>query len=173
MRLSLIGYRGTGKTTVAAELSQQLAIPWQDADVEIERTADKSIAEIFADDGEPAFRDLESAVLKDLCQTADLILSVGGGAVLRAENRQILKQAGPVIWLQAKPDTIRKRMEADPLTGARRPNLTAAGSLNEVEKLLSERTPLYAETASLTIDTEGKSPAEIAAEILTALPKAD
>lgn len=172
MRLSLIGYRGTGKTTVAAELSKKLSVPWRDADIEIEQAAGKSIAEIFADDGEPAFRDLEAAVLAQLCQEQALIISVGGGAVLRESNRQVLSQAGLVIWLQASPGTIRQRMEADPLSTTRRPNLTSAGSLNEVEKILTERTPLYAECASLTIDTEGKTPAEIAAEILVALPAA-
>jgi shikimate kinase len=170
MNLYLIGYRGTGKTTVAAALAEKLGRPWFDADVEIERRAGKSIREVFTIDGEPAFRDWESAVIADLSSQTKIIISVGGGAVIRPQNREVMKASGYVVWLQALPETILERMVADPTTGDRRPNLTTLGGLAEIEALLAERTPLYAQCADITVDTEGKSPEAIAEEIVAVLP---
>jgi len=90
MNLILIGYRATGKTTLARLLAGRLGWEWIDADVEIERRAGKSIAEIFADDGQTAFRDLEAEVIADLCKKERLVLAAGGGAPLRPENRAFL-----------------------------------------------------------------------------------
>lgn len=92
MNIILIGYRATGKTTVARLLSEQLGWPWVDLDVEIERLAGKSIAQIFAEDGEPAFRDLESQVVADFCARQGWIIAAGGGAPLRMENRQAMRR---------------------------------------------------------------------------------
>lgn len=170
MNLYLIGYRGTGKTTVAAALAEKLQRPWFDADVEIERRAGKSIREVFTVEGEPAFRDWESAAIADLSSQTEIIISVGGGAVLRPQNREAMKASGYIVWLQALPQTILARMAADPTTAGRRPNLTTLGGLPEIEALLAERTPLYAQCANLTVDTEGKSPEQIADEIVAALP---
>lgn len=168
--ISLIGYRGTGKSTVGRQLGLRLGWDWVDADVEIELAAGKSIAAIFADDGESAFRDLEQQVLQQLCQRCRLVLAAGGGAVLRAENRAALQQAGPVVWLRADVPTILARLAADPTTTERRPNLTSMGGAGEVEVLLARRTPLYQACANLTIDTLGKQPAEIVDEILRQVP---
>lgn len=170
MNLYLIGYRGTGKTTVAAALAEKLGRLWFDADVEIERRAGKSIRDVFTVDGEPVFRDWESAVIADLSRESITIISVGGGAVLRSQNREVMQATGFIVWLQALPETIHRRLQSDPTTGGRRPNLTSLGGLAEIETLLAERTPLYAQCANLTIDTEGKSPAAIAEEIVAALP---
>jgi len=94
MILTLIGYRATGKTTLGRLLAQRLGWDWIDADVEIERRADKSIGQIFADDGEPAFRDLEARVIADLCRRDRLVLAAGGGAPLRPESRMAMREAG-------------------------------------------------------------------------------
>jgi shikimate kinase len=169
MNLHLIGYRGTGKTTVAELLAARLGWPWFDADVELERETGRAIAEIFADGGEEAFRELESRVLARLCGRRKIVLGVGGGGVLREQNRAALRASGKVIWLQASPETIYRRVAQDPTTAARRPNLTNAGGLPEIEKLLEVRAPIYRRTADLTVDTEGKSPAEVADEILARL----
>src|SRR5262245_66283601 len=94
MNIFLIGYRGSGKTTVAAEMSAQLGWPWHDADAELERRAGKTIKQIFAEQGEPAFRDLESTVLADLLIGDRQIAALGGGVVLREENRRLLASHG-------------------------------------------------------------------------------
>ena len=167
--LTLIGYRATGKTTLAQLLAGRLGWPWIDADVEIERRAGKSIAQIFAADGEPAFRDLEAQVVAELCRRPRLVLAAGGGAPLRLESRQAMRAAGQVVWLTASPGTILARMQADPATAPRRPNLTEHGPLEEIVQLLSRREPIYREAAHLVIDTDGKTPEQLAAEILARL----
>lgn len=167
--ISLIGYRGTGKTTVARLLAGLLGYDWVDADVEVELRAGKSIASIFADEGEQAFRDLEAAVVADLCQRESTVLALGGGAILREENRECLRACQQVVWLQASAETIAERIGGDPTTAGRRPNLTNRGGRTEIEQLLATREPIYRACATLEVDTEGKDPAEIAAEIAASL----
>jgi shikimate kinase len=169
MFVALIGYRGTGKTTVARLLALRLGWPWFDADVEIERRAGKSIAAIFAEQGEAAFRDQEAAVLNELTSREQIVIACGGGAVLRDETRRRLNERGMVIWLRATPATIGARVAADATTAARRPQLTTQGGAAEVEQLLAERTPHYQSCAHIEIDTEGKTPPEIAAAIVDEL----
>ena len=164
--LTLIGYRATGKTTLARLLAERLGWSWIDADVEIERRAGKSIARMFAEDGEPAFRDLEAAVIADLCRQERLVLAAGGGAPLRPESRQAMRAAGKVVWLKARPETILVRMSGDQTTAGRRPNLTNQGGLAEIVQILTRREPIYRESADLEVDTEDRSPAEIAQDIL-------
>ena len=97
MNLFLIGYRGSGKTTVARRVAERLGWKWLDADVELERRAGQSIKQIFADSGEAAFRDLESAVVKDLARLEGHVIALGGGAVMREENRAALSGRGQVV----------------------------------------------------------------------------
>lgn len=173
MPLTLIGYRATGKTTLARLLAERLGWDWIDADVEIERRAGKSIARIFAEDGEAAFRDLEVEVTADLCRRDRLVLAAGGGAPLREENRRAMRAGGPIVWLRALPETIHRRMSGDATTAGRRPNLTTAGGLAEIVELLHRREPIYHETADFEIDTESKSPEELATEILDRLQRSN
>jgi shikimate kinase len=169
MILTLIGYRATGKTTLAKLLAERLGWDWIDADVEIERRAGKSIARIFAEEGEPAFRDLEALVIADLCRRDRLVLAAGGGAPLRAESRRAMREAGKVVWLTARPETIQARMSADATTTARRPNLTDKTPLQEVVELLEKREPVYRESADWAVDTEGRTPEALVEEILSNL----
>jgi shikimate kinase len=169
MNLVLIGYRATGKTTLARLLAQRLGWDWIDADVEIERRAQKSIARIFAEDGEPAFRDLEAEVIADLCPRRRLVLAAGGGAPMRPESRRAMRSSAKVVWLKARPETIHARMSGDATTASRRPDLTGKGGLEEIVQLLTKREPIYRESAHLEVDTEGKSPDELAHEILDRL----
>lgn len=169
MNLALIGYRGTGKSTVARQLALDLAWDWVDADVEIERRAGKSIAALFADDGEGHFRDLESEVLAELVRRSRMVIAAGGGAVLRDENRRQLERCAHVVWLRASPAAIMRRVETDATTAGRRPQLTTTGGEVEVVRLLAEREPLYRQCAKLEVDTEYKTPAEIAGEIIRQL----
>lgn len=169
MILTLIGYRATGKTTLARLLAERLKWDWIDADVEIERRAGKSIARIFAEEGEPVFRDIEAQVIADLCRRDRLVLAAGGGAPLRPESRQAMRKGGKVVWLTARPETILTRMTGDVTTAARRPNLTDKNPLHEIVHLLERREPIYRESAHIEVDTEGKTPTELGAEILERL----
>jgi shikimate kinase len=167
--LFLVGNRGTGKTTVAQALAGLLGWPWLDADVLLEERAGRSVRRIFAEDGEKAFRDLESALLVELCGHSQHVIAVGGGVVLRPENRQWLKKSGTVVWLTGDAATLWQRIQADPSTNERRPDLTVGG-LAEVEALVQARAPLYAECAGLVVDTVGRSGPEVAKMVHDSLP---
>ena len=166
MNLTLIGYRATGKTTLARLLAKRLGWDWIDADVEIERLAEKSIAKIFTEDGEPVFRDIEARVIAGLMDRSNLVIAAGGGAPLRAESRAAMRAGGRVVWLQASAETIHARMTGDETTATRRPSLTGRGPLDEIVHVMSVREPIYRETAHVKIDTEGKSPESLVDEIL-------
>lgn len=173
-RITLIGYRGCGKSSVAARLSQRTATPWKDADVELENRLRMSIAELVRERGEAAFRDAESAVLADLLAAEPCILATGGGVVLREGNRSLLATRGrPVVWLTAPAAVIRARLAADPTTAARRPGLTTADPLAEVDETLATREPLYRGCADVAFDTGRDSPDEIAIQILAWLDRRD
>lgn len=164
--IALIGYRATGKTTVARLLAVRLGYDWVDADVEVELRAGKSIAAIFEQSGEATFRELEAEVVAQLCERERTVLALGGGAVLREDNRRAIAKCQQVIWLQASAGELAKRILGDPTTTERRPNLTNRGGRHEIDQLLAEREPIYRACATLEVDTEGKDPAEIADEIL-------
>ena len=164
--LYLIGYRGCGKTTVARLLAARLQVEAVDADEYLEQQAGMSIKEIFAAEGEAGFRDRESAVAKELAERDRLVVSWGGGVVLRGTNREALAGAGKIVWLRALPETLLKRIEQDPTTGARRPNLTVAGGIEEIRHLLLLREPLYAGAADWTIDVDELTPEQVVEEIL-------
>ncbi len=164
----LIGYRGTGKTSVARELAARLGRPWLDADQELERAAGKTIAAIFADGGESVFRDWEERIITRLGAMDGVVIATGGGAVLRASNRQALARHGRFVWLQASPEAIHARLQADAATTAQRPSLTRLGELDEIRELLAQRAPIYASLAEATVDTERKGVSELADEIIAA-----
>jgi shikimate kinase len=161
----LVGYRATGKSTVARLLAEQLGWAWVDADELLERRHGRTIRQIFAEEGEAGFRDKEAALLEELCRGERLVVATGGGVVLRPENRQRLRTGGLVFWLTADAQTIWERLQRDPTTGERRPTLTVGG-LAEVEELLRVREPHYRECAEVAVDTRGRTPEDIVAAIL-------
>jgi shikimate kinase len=165
MQLILIGYRGTGKTTVARRVADLLDIDCFDADVEVERSAGKSIKQIFADDGEQVFRDLEVEVIAGLVEHRDAVLSLGGGAVMRDETRRAIAP-GTIVWLTARPETVHARMTADSKTTEQRPNLIAGGGLAEITTLLTQREPVYRACADFIVETDEKSAEQVAQEIV-------
>src|SRR5262245_29603020 len=167
-RILLVGYRGTGKTTVGGLLANQLGWTFADCDDSIEAAAGKSIADIFATEGEAGFRDREAAALRELCSRQRCVIATGGGAVLRPSNRELLRAGGFVVWLTASPETSWARLQSDPMTGSRRPKLTAAGGVKEVRALVAAREPLYREVADFVADADTPSPEAVAAAILTA-----
>ncbi|SFJ07677.1 shikimate kinase AroL [Planctomicrobium piriforme] len=170
MVITLIGYRGTGKTTVGAALAQRLGWEFLDLDPEIERQAGLSIAEIFAIHGEPHFRQLESEFLAAALQRTNIVLSPGGGAVLNPLNRQAMQAAGPVVWLHAPVETIISRLENDPATQGRRPSLTGTDVVAEVNEVLQRRLPIYQAAASQVIATDNRTPEQILEDIIRQLP---
>ena len=123
---------------------------------------------IFDEDGEIRFRDLEVDVIRQCVETSRQVLALGGGAVLREETRQVLA-ACRVIWLQADAQTLAARISGDPVSGSRRPNLTSAGGIAEIQQLLAQRRPVYQGTADYAVDTSGKSPEQLADEIVSLL----
>jgi shikimate kinase len=166
--LFLVGYRGSGKSTVARLLAGRLGWAWVDADDVLEERAGRPIRAVFADEGEAGFRDREAAVLADLCRLRRHVVATGGGVVLRAGNRDLMRWSGLVVWLAADPETLWQRVQGDDSTAERRPALTVGGR-GEVEQVLRAREPLYRACADLTVQTAGRVPEEVADEILTAL----
>ena len=169
MNVILIGYRGTGKTSVGQKLAARFQRRFVDADECLEARAGRSISEIFATQGEPAFRDLESQVVSEILAGDELVVSLGGGAVLRAPNRQAMARSGTTFWLRASAGTIAERLRNDPLTARRRPALTSSGGDKEIVDLLEERRPLYEQCADHTICTDHKSLDTIVDEIVCLL----
>lgn len=169
--LALVGLRGTGKSTVGRILASRLGRPFADADLELEARAGRSIATIFAESGEPEFRDWEERVLAELTRRVDLVLATGGGVVLRETNRRRLREFGRVAWLAADPQVIAARLRSNPSGVAGRPALTAAGTLDELAAVLDARTPLYREVADLVIQTDTMSVDQVGAAILDAWPE--
>jgi shikimate kinase len=164
-RIILIGYRGAGKTTVGPVLAARLGWRFADCDDRVEELAGKSVAEIFRTEGEAGFRDRESAALEALLQEEKIVLATGGGAVLRELNRAAMKRAGFVVWLTAPAEVLYRRLTADPTTAARRPAL-ASGGFEEVVNLLAVREPLYRAVADFVLDSNDRSPDELADPIL-------
>lgn len=167
----LIGYRGVGKSTVAPLVAERLGWRWADLDVELESRAGKTIREIFAESGEPTFRDLEAKLLEEFAGRAEQVVATGGGIILRPANRERLKN-GFVVWLTADPEMIEQRLAADPTTRERRPNLTAAGGIDEIRRVIAERTPIYQEVARLQLaaDQDSNRLAELIVEAFNRRP---
>lgn len=158
----LIGFMGTGKTTVAQALSDEIKIPMIEMDQEIERRAGKKISEIFAEEGEEHFRDLETDLLLSLADAEPCIISCGGGAVLREVNRMAMKRLGRVICLEASPKELYGRLvdESD-----NRPNMKGHLSVEGIRELLKKRRPMYDDAADVHIKTDGCTIGEIVREI--------
>lgn len=155
----LIGYRGTGKSTIAKLLSRRVI----SIDEEIIRTAGKSIPEIVAESGWDAFRDRESAEVEKAAKESGVVIDAGGGAVLRPKNIEALRATGTCFWLTASVETIAARIAGD----SNRPSLTGKNIADEIAEVLAEREPHYRGAADHIISTEGRSPSEVADEILS------
>jgi shikimate kinase len=169
--LALIGYRGTGKSTVGRILAERLNRRFLDADLEIEARAGRSIRSIFTEWGEAVFRDWEEQTLAELTSAfPDAIVATGGGAVLRESNRRRIRALGLVVWLKAEPRVLAHRLKSDGRGLAERPPLTPSGTLSEIATVLEDRIPLYQELADAVFETGDKTPEEVAAEILGRWP---
>jgi len=165
MVVTLIGYRASGKSSVAPRLAKRLGWSWFDSDVVIEQQAGVSIKDIFQHEGEAGFRKREAEVLAYLLSQTNVVVASGGGAVLSEENRRIMKAAGPVIWLQAPVDVLVRRLGGDQMSTQRRPSLTGQPIGTEVAEVLALREPLYRECATLVVDAGTERPEQMARRI--------
>lgn len=150
-RCALIGMPGSGKSTVGRQLARRLGLPFIDLDQRLEQQLGCSIRSYFEQHGEPAFRDHEAALLAQLAaEPGGMILSTGGGAVLRSENRESLRRGfAHVMYLRASPEEIFRRIRND----RSRPLLQVADPLQRLRELYQARDPLYRETAHYVIET--------------------
>jgi shikimate kinase len=166
--VALIGPRGSGKTTVARALAGILGWQWVDADDALERRTGRSVRAVFAEDGEAAFREHESTVLRELCGLRRHVVATGGGVVLREDNRALLRASARVVWLSADVETLCRRLDADAAGTERRPALLGGGRA-EVEEVCRVREPHYRACAELIVSTAGRTPADVAADIAAGL----
>lgn len=162
----LIGYMGCGKTTVGKNLTKITGYTFVDTDEMIEKQQGRTIREIFAADGEAAFRDMETALLHQMIaeKKEQLIISTGGGMPVREENRPLLASLGTVVYLKVQPETVYSRIKDD----TKRPLLQCADPLTRIREMLAVRGPVYEAAAQKIIQADGLKHTEIAALIKAA-----
>jgi shikimate kinase len=154
MNIFLIGYRCTGKTSVGRSLAKRLGRPFLDADSELVKEHDLKISEIVNKQGWDVFREIESDIIKRFCELDDHVVATGGGVVLNDKNVKLMKRNGKLVWLKAKPETIKKRILQDKKTKDFRPPLTSKGSIDEVHETLQNRNPFYEKAMDFVVDTD-------------------
>jgi shikimate kinase len=164
MNIVLIGYRGAGKSAVGRRLAARLGRTLVSTDAEIVKRAHRMIPEIVAQEGWEYFRDLESDICRELANRDQLVIDTGGGAILRAQNVEVLKKNGTVFWLEASVETITKRIGRD----TQRPSLTGTKSfVDEIQDVLQERTPKYQAAADHVIRTDDQPIDQLVETLLT------
>jgi shikimate kinase len=162
-QLILTGFMATGKSEVGRRLARLLGRPFIDVDGLVEADAGRSVAEIFARDGEAAFRARERDAVARACAVPDAVVATGGGTMLDPENRRRLAAAGPIVCLAASPEDILRRVR-DPKTRPLLANGNGQGTLARVRQLLDERAPIYA-LATHTVDTSGLDVEQVVARV--------
>jgi shikimate kinase len=164
----LVGMMGAGKSTTGQLVADRLGWGYRDSDADVAAMTGLSVPELFAREGEAAFRRAEAEVLASACtEERPLVISVAGGAVLDPANRALIVKSGTVIWLRARPETLGQRVG----DGAGRP-LLGGDPTAAMTRLLAQRAPLYAELAGLVIDVDDLTPSEVADRILAVAPTA-
>ncbi len=156
----LTGFMGTGKTEVGRELAKMTGFGFVDVDAEIEKSESMTVNQIFLTLGEKRFRDAETDMIEKISRQRNLVISTGGGAVMRRQNRDALRETGIIVCLTATPETILRRTSGTD----ERPLLQVENPLEKIRELLTQRMPFY-EQADIVIDTEGKNPRQIAEEV--------
>lgn len=154
MNIFLIGYRCTGKTSLGKALAEKLGWTFADSDAEIVKEQGMTIAETVSLHGWDFFREKEQSVIRHLCSGDRQVIATGGGVILNPENVKNMRQSGMVVWLKARPETVRQRIMNDEATSHLRPSLTAKGAAEEIEDILSVRTPLYEGAMNFSLDTD-------------------
>lgn len=163
--LILVGPMGAGKSTIGRLLAKELKLPFKDSDKEIEHRTGANIPWIFDVEGEQGFREREHAVLSELCTLEGVVLATGGGAVMRSDNRQVLRAGGRVVYLHASVEQQIDRTARD----RNRPLLRTANPGEVLRALMAARDPLYREIADIIIETDVRPPRLVVQEILERL----
>ena len=166
--IALIGFMGAGKTEIGKALAKRLNKKFVDLDSLIERKAEKSIPEIFRDDGEAAFRELEIEVANEVAQDENLVIACGGGIILNQINIERLKKNSVIVYLTASPHLLLKRIQRDKET---RPLLKGEHKALTIQELLKFRKPFYERAAEVKIDTSKLDIAEAVQKIIAELEK--
>ena len=162
MNVCLVGYRGSGKTSVGKLLATRLWQKFVDIDAMIVEKAGKSIKKIFEEDGEERFRDIETVCLVEALAVPDHILALGGGSLNREGNRKLIKDSGgKVIYLKCDPKELHRRVQWDTKSAEHRPNLTTIGGLEEIKIMVTEREPFYREVMTAELEVTNLSVEEI------------
>lgn len=154
MNVYLIGYRCTGKTTIARRLSEKLGWGYLDADVKLTEDYGMTIADMVRKEGWAGFRKKEKSVLQEISTYTGHAIATGGGVILDPENVEMMKESGVVVWLKASPETIYLRMTNDRMTESQRPSLTDKKLEQEIRETLNERTPLYEGAMNFSVETD-------------------
>ena len=163
MNLILCGMMGAGKTTIGIQIAKLTGRRWYDTDGMIVDRHGK-ISDIFEYYGEAHFRRLETEIVKELARQDDLVISTGGGLVLKSENNAVLQENGKIVFLRASFHTLAERLNVD---GTRPLLQSSTESIRDrLEKLLKERTPVYEQVSDYIVDVDGKTPGKIAEEII-------
>jgi shikimate kinase len=165
MKVILIGYRASGKSTVGMLLSSKLKIPFIDTDLLIEGKSGMPIKEIIAQKGWGNFRAQERETIQNLQQKGTSVIATGGGVVESSENMILLKQTGIVVWLNAVLSDIIERLQEDAQAEAKRPQFTNGDLASETADVWQKRVPLYEKAADFIIETKGKSAPQVSDEI--------
>ncbi len=171
MNIVLIGFRGTGKSTVGKLLAKRLEMGFIDSDKYIESSTGKTIKSIFEEDGEGGFRKIEADTISELSKEDNKIISTGGGAVLNEENVRNLRNNGSLVLLEATPEIIHNRIAQDEKTIQQRPSLTDKDPLDEIRHLIEKRKHAYKNAADYTINTSYVSCEDIVSKIITIIEK--
>ena len=165
MKVILIGYRASGKTTVGKLLAMLLKIPFYDSDSVVEEVVNAPVKNIIAHNGWEYFRKKETEAIQLFSGKGDSVIATGGGVILAAENVKLLKQLGVIVWLNAPIKDIIDRLNEDAQNNAARPQFTTDDLAQETMDIFAERLPLYKKTANFMVGTEGKSAPQIAETI--------
>lgn len=163
MNVALFGFMGVGKSAVGRILAERNGLRFVDLDAEIEARAGKSIPSIFEEEGEAAFREIEKTTALEVAARDRQVIACGGGTVLNAESREGLSKTSRMILLTAEPAAILERVEAE---GETRPLLQVDDRIGSIESLLAARNPHYIRAADLIVDTTGRTPQQVAEDIM-------
>ena len=170
-KIILTGYRATGKSSIGRILADLLGFDFIDTDQAIEKRQGETITEMVNRGGWDLFRRKEEDMLLELARSKNKVIATGGGSVMHEKVWAKLRKNGLAVWLTADVKTICRRLAADSDSEDQRPPLTEMGTMNEIAMVLSERQPLYEKSSDLTINTEGKTPEEVAEFILAEMQK--